>query len=321
VKKNLAIAILLLSVCAACFGDGYLYLGGAGAAIFDDPVAFAPDFRFSAGLDLYAPLSDVWSTFFSASLFHFFRPVDKQLRYLYSSAWDFSARDGDWFFKAGLSAKGERLYASWYGAPDRFENALRLQLSYDVGETTIFVSPEVSYSGEDLVGDNVLFLGEAGITFPLSERLVVTGKLKGRLTLVPIHDAVTNGGLELSLSHYPDAPFLYTLTLGALLQTSDYTEIVNTVAVKRLDYFQVSLTADATASLSDALLLKILLPLKFSVKDTEAVRGGSFSGEPEWTLALAPEIELTVSLSGNHNVVFAFKAEPFFSNSDYYDEG
>jgi hypothetical protein len=320
-KAKFFLVICLAAAGATGFANGFLALGGAGDLIFDDPAWFAPDIRLQAGVNLYAPLSDAWSTFFSASFFHFFRPVDAQFRYLYSADWNVSFRSGDLFFKTGLSAKGEQLFAPAYAWPDRFENVLQVHLACDIGEATVFLTPELCYNREDLVADNVLLRGEGGLTFPLGERAVATAKLKGRLTLVPLHYSITNGAVELGLSHYPDLPFFYTLTLGALLQSSDYEETAAGVNMKRLDYFQLSLNFEGTAALSDRLLLKICLPVKLSFKNMGAIRDGYFNGESEWTLALAPEAELSIALAGTQNLVIGLKAEPFFSNSDYYDLG
>ncbi len=259
--------------------------------------------------------------FFSGALFGFWRPLDQRCRYLYAAAYDFSWRSGDVFLKTGLKAKGEQLYSPGLTLPDRFENVFEFHLAADIGETTVFITPQLCYNQEDLLGDNVVLRGETGLSFLLSQRSVAAVKLKGSYTLVPLHHRTASYGAEAGFSLYPDAPWFLTLTLGTLVQESDYTELVAGAPVSRLNHCQAYLTAELAASLSETLILKVLLPARMSFKSMPAVRDGAFTGDREWTLALGPEVELSVTLAPRHTLIFLLKAEPFFSNSDYYDIG
>jgi hypothetical protein len=320
-KTIIAAAVISVALVCPARGDAYLSLGSAGDLIPDDPTVFAPDLRLAAGGNLYAPLSDEWSMFLSGAFLQCWRPLDARWRYLYSAAYDASLRSGDFLFKAGLKARGEQLFTAGFGWPDRFDNAFELHAAYDIGNTTLFLTPQLAFTREDFLGDNLLVRGEAGLTFLLSERFVGTAKLKGSVTLVDLDSRTAIFGGELGLSHYPDAPVSLVLTLGAFVQDSDYSEIMVATPVERLDFTQVYALGELSFSLGDALLVKVTLPARLSFKTMHAIRHGAFTDEREWTLAVAPEIEATVRLAEEHALVVLIKAEPFFSNSDYHDAG
>ena len=320
-KTLLGLVLFLTLFIPAVRGEGFVSLGGAADLIMEDPPPLAPDVRVQSGLDHYAPLSPEWSVFVSGALFGFWRPVDMRLRYLYNAAWNFSYRGGDFFFKTGLKAKGEQLYTAGIGWPDTFENVLDLYLAWDAGSTTFFIAPQLCYNREELIEDNVLVRGEAGLSFLPGERSVATLKLTGSFTLVPLHAATYRYGVEGGLLLYPDAPWFLSLSLGALIQDSDYTELVAGQETPRLDFFQLYASVTLSASLSDTVTLKVQLPARMSFKTMLFVVDGAFGGDHEWTLTLGPEAELSVTLAEHHELVFLLKAEPFFSNSDYYDAG
>jgi hypothetical protein len=303
------------------FSDSSISLGSAGDLELSDPYPFYPDLRLLFGTDLFSPLSKEWSLFFSGGVNGFFRPTDLTLRYLYSVALAASFRDGDFFFKSSFTAKGEQFYAPTPALPDVFQNNLELRFSYDVGDVTIFFNPVLSYTKEELLEDNILLSGEIGATFLVSERFIATGKIKGLMTAIPLHYSEYSGVLEFDFSYYPDNPLILNFSLGTSINSSNYSEIVNGVSVKRWDDTQFFISGDISASLSETLLLKVFIPVKLSLKSMQSVRAGVLSGEPEWTLVIAPEIELSLILMKHHTLVFVVKGEPFFSNSDYYENG
>lgn len=312
---------MVASFAAGGFGDGYLSFATSGVLELTDPYPFLPDVRLSQGFNVFSPLSDEWSLFFSGDASEFFRPVGRELRFVYAADFAVSFRSGDFFFKAGLQSSGGQCYAEAPSIPDVFDNTLALQFSYDIGDTTLFFNPAISYKKEDLREDNVDLSGELGLTFLFAERLVATAKAGGSLTVVPLHNTTCSGLCAFDFSWYPDAPVVIVFSLGARLTDSDYSEPAAGDTVEPYDCAAFSFSAGITLSLSDGVLLEGLLPVDFNLKKMNAIRNGAFIGEPEWTLEFAPRIALSFVLTKGNTLGITLAGRPFLSNSDYHDVG
>ncbi len=321
--KRLCLALVMICIVLPVFAEEFLSFGfgTAGFLGFSEPCLIYPDVRFLFGFDHFSTLSEQWSLLVSCAGNAFLRPTDQFIHYLYSGLFVGSFREGDFFLKASLTAKGEQYFANEIGVPDILYNSVELHVSYDIDDLTLFFKPAIVYDVEDFLEDNVLISGELGATFLLGERLITTGKVNGGMALVPLNHTAYSCGAEADFSYYPDIPLIASVSLGARLFDSDYMETVNTVDVQRLDHVRFFVTPDVTFSFSDAVTLKAILPLKLTYKAMNAIRNGGFTGEREWVFIASPEMELSVTVAKQHKIICTAKGEPLVSNSDYYEKG
>lgn len=301
-KKIVCSILILITVGSAGFSDGYISVETSGNLGLSDPFAFSPDARLAFGFNIFSPLSQEWSFFFSGDESMNYRPIDSHFRYVYTNDLSVSLRLGDFFFKTGLHASGKQSYAPVIGLPDTFSNSFSMRFSYDFEDVTLFLHPVLSYDRKALIEDNVNLSGETGIIFLLDERAITTITAGGGLTIVALHSATSLGRVAVDLSWYPDAPVVAGFSLAAKITDSD---------VAALDGAEFSLATNLSFSLSDSVLLDVSLPVSLNL----------FSAEKDWVLELAPKIEAAFDLVKNHTLALILQCSPLFSNNPYYGQG
>jgi len=315
--KYLCLIILLsVVILSVTYAQGTLSVTLGGSYTNDDPDEIKPDAGFLAGYNVFHSFTDTISLFSSLGGFFDYRYLDAEWHYLYDCSLDISFRGNTFLIKPSVTCKGEQYYASEFSLPHVWENSGELFCSYDIGSSSLFISPGFSWE------DDLFFIkGKTGYVFSILTRYVVSLALSAGKTVFESENDEFYVYPEATLSLYPDKPYTLSFSFTFTWYDSDYESEVGDASepLPIYDFTEFFSDVEYSVVIGEKVSCTIYIPFSLILKRHHAVENETVPEEDEWIFSSGIQTDIGIDFLASHRCVISLSGEKAFSNSTYQD--
>ncbi|MBN2534077.1 MAG: hypothetical protein JXB88_14400 [Spirochaetales bacterium] len=300
------------------FSQGALSFNLGGAYSIEEPEVFKPDMGFLAGLDIFHSFTNTISLFSSLGGFINYRYLDAEWHYLYNYSLDISFRGNTYLLKPSLKFKGEQFFSHDFSAPHVWENSGELYFSYDIGTSSLFISPGLSW--ED---DGIFLKGKCGYIFPFLTYYIMTLEFSAGKTVIYSENNELYFSPEVQFSWYPPKPFTLTSTFIFTWYDSDYESELEGVVdpLPLYDFIKFYMDIEYSTFIGEKITCTFYIPLVLTLKRHNAVENDTILEQKEWIFSTGLQVDVGIDFLKNNRCVISISGEKAFSNSTYQDTG
>jgi hypothetical protein len=317
-RRNLLFVVLIFVITTGAFSQGTLSFNLGGLYSQEEPDVFKPDAGFLAGLDFFHSLTDVISLFTSLGGFIDYRYLDAEWNYLYNCSFDLSFRGDAFLVNPSFTASGEQYYSHEFSAPHIWENSGELYLSYDIGTTSLFLSPCLSWQD-----DGFFLKGKCGYIFSFLTSYVMTLEFSAGKTIIESDNDELYISPEVQLSWYPPKAFTFTATFIFTWYDSDYESTAGGASetLPLLDFIEFFTDFEYSTLIGEKVSCTLYVPLSLTLKRHNAVEDETIQEEKEWIFSAGLQVDVGIDICTNHRFIISMSGEKAFSNSLYQESG
>ncbi|MBN2441859.1 MAG: hypothetical protein JXJ04_10945 [Spirochaetales bacterium] len=317
-KQYSLILILLIMTLSYASAQGIISVNLGSSYSCEEPELLKPDIGILTGYDYFHSFTNTISLLSTLGGFLNYRYLDNEWRYVYDCTLDISFRSEKILFKPSFKTEGEHFYSTELVMPHRWEYSGKFFFSYDIGTTSLFVSPGLSW--EDA---NFLVTGDVGYIFPVFMINVMTLKFIVGKTLFESEDNELYFSPQILFSWYPPEPYTLDISFAFTWYDSDY---VSEVGDSRefmpiFDFIEFLTDIEYSTIVNESFTWTMYVPLSLIMKRHHAVDNGLVLAEDEWIFMAGIQTDIEIDFYSSHRCVISCSGEKAFSNSAYQAAG
>lgn len=318
--RNLLFILMIFIMPASAFSQGTVSFNLGGLYSLEEPEVFKPDAGFLTGLDFFHPFTDTISLFSSLGGFINYRYLDAEWHYLYDCSIDLSFRGDVFLVKPSFKARGEQFYSHDFSTPNVWENSGELYFSFDIGNSSLFISP--CFSWED---DGFFLKGKCGYIFSFLTSYIMTLEFSAGKTVIESENDELYISPEIEFSWYPPRPFTLTATFTFTWYDSDYESQTGGVSepLPLYDFIEFFTDLEYSTFIGEKVACTFYVPLILTLKRHNAVKKEENETivleQKEWVFSSGIQIDIGIDLFKSQRCVISLSGEKAFSNSTYQE--